>query len=622
MSTNYAKFTINGAASVDSNNNAGVNVTNGQTLTLTLETNPAPVLSATYDVYDPSDTSSPTKSKDAPNIVFTGSSTPTEVLANPNGSVTIDMPGSGVHSYVIRCTVSLGGTATDHTYERLVAIQASTVPAIRKTVPNETNQYDQDGFSDELNDMVDAIVSAASSTHDPITLASSATVGGLSLFGQEIGNQASSAVESASSVVELGQVNATSYRLRQITWGADNTWWATGDADENIFRYDGGTTWTTYTNASETSTGDYQYHGWFDGKLWTGAAFSPASPHRVWSFDPSTTTWTGHGGDPESIIPLGFAEYDGSIVVSALSGKTFKWVSGSTWTDLGDVGGSHRAYSPVVVGSTLYVMTNLGAVFRYDGGTTWTDLSAPGNDVKCIADWNGTLVCGLLDSGTPKVYKYDGSWTKLGDNLYDISYSYFEFIAADQNGILYARPSGKSTDEFLKYNQSANTWEPALSESSTNETYRGEFNPLNVVGYSKQNSYVSTFEDSETTYSNGYLQGADWELFNNKADLKPVYILIDGATITPDFNNGSIQKVTIGGNRTIANPLNKQSGATYELIIKQDGTGSRTLLWGSDYLWPGGAAPTLSTGADDIDIIRFTCDGNNLFGRLVGNNFS
>lgn len=157
MTTNYAKFTINGLASVDSDNNAGVNVTNGQTLTLTLETNPAPVLSATYEVYDPNDTSSPTKSKDAPNITFVSSSTSTEVLANPNGNATIVMPSYGVHSYVIRCTVSLGGSSTDHVYERLVAIQAATVPAIRKTVPNETNQYDQNGFSDELNDMVDAI---------------------------------------------------------------------------------------------------------------------------------------------------------------------------------------------------------------------------------------------------------------------------------------------------------------------------------------------------------------------------------------------------------------------------------------------------------------------------------
>jgi hypothetical protein len=166
MTTNYAKFTINGIASVDSENNAGVNVTNGQTITLTLETNPAPVLSVTYYVYDPNDASSPTKSKDAPNITFNGSATAAETLTSPNGSVSIDMPDSGIHSYVIRCVASLGVSATDHTYERLVAIKSATVPQLRKTVPNETNQYDQDGWSDELNDMVDAINSVSGGLYD------------------------------------------------------------------------------------------------------------------------------------------------------------------------------------------------------------------------------------------------------------------------------------------------------------------------------------------------------------------------------------------------------------------------------------------------------------------------
>ena len=90
--------------------------------------------------------------------------------------------------------------------------------------------------------------------------------------------------------------------------------------------------------------------------------------------------------------------------------------------------------------------------------------------------------------------------------------------------------------------------------------------------------------------------------------------LTDGATITPDWNNGDTQTVTLGGNRTIANPSNSQSGATYTIIIKQDATGSRTVTWGSNYKWSGGTAPTLSTGANAVDIITFVSDGTNLYG--------
>jgi hypothetical protein len=80
-------------------------------------------------------------------------------------------------------------------------------------------------------------------------------------------------------------------------------------------------------------------------------------------------------------------------------------------------------------------------------------------------------------------------------------------------------------------------------------------------------------------------------------------VLADGATITPDFKDGNVQTVELGGNRAIANPTNIKAGATYILIIKQDGTGSRTASWGSKYKFPGGTAPTLTTAANQADII-------------------
>ena len=98
----------------------------------------------------------------------------------------------------------------------------------------------------------------------------------------------------------------------------------------------------------------------------------------------------------------------------------------------------------------------------------------------------------------------------------------------------------------------------------------------------------------------------------------PVYSLTDAATITPDWDNGSMQSVTIAGNRTIANPSNKKDGSTYILKIKQDSTGSRTLTWGTDYKWAGGTAPTLTTTANAVDIITFFCDGISLYGVFSG----
>jgi len=82
-----------------------------------------------------------------------------------------------------------------------------------------------------------------------------------------------------------------------------------------------------------------------------------------------------------------------------------------------------------------------------------------------------------------------------------------------------------------------------------------------------------------------------------------LYTQADGVTIVPDFKNGNTQTVELGGNRAIDNPTNIKVGATYLIIIKQDATGSRTVTWGSKYKFPGGTAPTLTTTADQADVI-------------------
>lgn len=90
--------------------------------------------------------------------------------------------------------------------------------------------------------------------------------------------------------------------------------------------------------------------------------------------------------------------------------------------------------------------------------------------------------------------------------------------------------------------------------------------------------------------------------------------LTDAASIAWDLSTQQAAKVTLGGNRTLANPTNMVDGGTYVLRVIQDGTGSRTLAYGANYKWPGGTAPTLSTGAGDVDILSFISDGTNMYG--------
>ena len=81
--------------------------------------------------------------------------------------------------------------------------------------------------------------------------------------------------------------------------------------------------------------------------------------------------------------------------------------------------------------------------------------------------------------------------------------------------------------------------------------------------------------------------------------------LTDGATITPDFGANQNFTVTLAGNRTLANPSNKVVGQTGSIFVVQDGTGSRTLSYGTDYEFAGGTAPTLTTTASAVDRIDY-----------------
>ena len=81
--------------------------------------------------------------------------------------------------------------------------------------------------------------------------------------------------------------------------------------------------------------------------------------------------------------------------------------------------------------------------------------------------------------------------------------------------------------------------------------------------------------------------------------------LTDGATITPDLNDSNNYVVVLAGNRTIANPTNITAGQSGSIFVTQDGTGNRTASWGSYWDWAGGTAPTLSTGASQVDRIDY-----------------
>ena len=77
------------------------------------------------------------------------------------------------------------------------------------------------------------------------------------------------------------------------------------------------------------------------------------------------------------------------------------------------------------------------------------------------------------------------------------------------------------------------------------------------------------------------------------------------ATITPDFSAGFDFAVTLTGNATLANPTNLKPGQRGRIRIVQDGTGSRTMAYGSYWKFAGSSTPTLSTAASTQDFLDY-----------------
>ena len=110
----------------------------------------------------------------------------------------------------------------------------------------------------------------------------------------------------------------------------------------------------------------------------------------------------------------------------------------------------------------------------------------------------------------------------------------------------------------------------------------------------------------------------------SKGQVSKQATLADGATITPVLADAQVFELTLGGNRTMANPSDLGSlkvGQHVMFIIKQDATGSRTLEWDSAYQFEGGTAPTLSTSANAKDVISGYVDSATsiIMGDLIAN---
>ena len=161
-------------------------------------------------------------------------------------------------------------------------------------------------------------------------------------------------------------------------------------------------------------------------------------------------------------------------------------------------------------------------------------------------------------------------------------------------GMLYTGEHTLRVAQFDVEHDSSGTWTPTYDVSDASNYARGSLMWHTVL--------------SGTGISNTFLvNGAAYLKRTHLYYDALVYSLTDAATVTIDCSIASQFRWTLGGDRTLANPINPHDGQVINVRVLQDGTGNRVWTLGTKFEFAG-STPTLSTAANAKDFLSCQYD--------------
>ena len=137
---------------------------------------------------------------------------------------------------------------------------------------------------------------------------------------------------------------------------------------------------------------------------------------------------------------------------------------------------------------------------------------------------------------------------------------------------------------------------------------------LKVTNVKHETSGLNTL-----VFDNGGTSGGNGRV-TTKGTIGEVITVTYASTITLDFKTGNNFTTTLTGNTTFANPTTLVAGQSGVIFIIQDGTGGHTAAFGSYWDFSDGTAPTLSTGANAVDMVAWIArSSTKISAQFVGN---
>jgi len=97
--------------------------------------------------------------------------------------------------------------------------------------------------------------------------------------------------------------------------------------------------------------------------------------------------------------------------------------------------------------------------------------------------------------------------------------------------------------------------------------------------------------------------------------------LTSGTTVSVDWATGDYKTLVLAGNVIIENPSGESTGQVMQILIKGHASTTYTVSWDTQYMFPGGAAPT-HPGPGVTDIYTILCQNGTIFHVTYAQDFS
>ena len=183
-----------------------------------------------------------------------------------------------------------------------------------------------------------------------------------------------------------------------------------------------------------------------------------------------------------------------------------------------------------------------------------------------------------------------------------------------QAGALYFNSSTNALNVY-----SGSSWSAIAADTdvkvlvSSNDTTAGYLNGKLVAGSNV--TFTENSDGSDETLTIAAASGISLATANTwtAGQRGEITALTSATSVTIDMANSNNFSCTMAHNITFANPSNLTAGQSGSIFLTQDGTGSRTASWGTNWDFAGGTAPTMTTTASAVDRVDYVVlDSSNI----------